>query len=109
MNSRLLINRKYDTAELGLKNSWYSARDIFNKFSSVKNCDFWDTMSSAGDWQGYIVQKFGNKSYLIPFNQENNWPHAGYKVYTGNLVASWEGYDMSDEEIGKILYDILYD
>lgn len=101
----LLINREI-VLNKGRVN-WYSALDYFRKFKSVYLVDFYDTCSSAGDWSGYVVQRIKNRFYMILFSQENNWPHSGYSVCTGeNVIASWDG-ELSRGDIDSILDEHL--
>lgn len=87
--------------------SWYSALDYFRKFKSVYRVDFYNTCSSAGDWEGYIVQRIKNRFYMILFSQENNWPRSGYSVCTGeNVIASWDG-EISRDDIDSVLDEYL--
>lgn len=101
MNERqLLINREYNLNQ-GRVN-WYSALEKLREFPSVERVDFYDTCSSAGDWSGYIVQKIGDRRYLILFSQDNNWPCYGFTVYTGEVIASWSG-KLTEDDILSII------
>jgi hypothetical protein len=102
----LLENRKVNTADDDtLPRSWYAPREYFNRFPSVDHTELWNTTSSAGDWDGYIIQKLNGWYHLIPFNQENNYPYAGFTLYTGKVVLSWKG-TYKIEEINKMYADI---
>jgi hypothetical protein len=105
MDKRLLENRTINTADYPeLPKSWYAPTQYFNRFKSIRDVNHFDTTSSAGDWSGYIEQKIGKTSYLILFDQSNNWPQAGYTVNTGEVIASWQG-DMTREEVYQIIED----
>jgi hypothetical protein len=88
--------------------SWYTVHDLFKKFTSVKCVNFTNTSSSAGDWEGYIVQKINNRSYVISFWQENNYPYKGFTIHTEKPVFSflqnWTTY-----EIEKTYCDLVYE
>lgn len=89
LNKMLLTNRSYNTAEDDtLPLSWYSPKTLLRRFLSVKRLEYMNMCSSAGDWQGYIIQRLQGRYYLIPFWQENNYPRAGYTVSTGDVIAS---------------------
>ena len=100
--NNILINRKYNINQG--KVGWYSPRDFINDFASVQKVDFWDTMSSAGDWGGYFIQKIKNTSYLIPFSQLNNYPKNGYTLFTGEIIASWQGEIIPDDIDNMVQY-----
>jgi len=103
MDKRLLTNREINTANFpDLPLSWYAPRQYFSQFKTVRDVNLFDTTSSAGDWTGYIEQKIGKTSHLIIFSQENNYPHAGFTAWTGEVIASWQG-DMTREEIYQII------
>ena len=105
MNKRLLTNRVINTANFpDLPRSWYAPSEYLQRFASVKQCELTSTCSSAGDWEGYIVQRFGGWGYVIPFSQENNYPRAGFTLHTHNLAISFRG-EMTDAEICDALYN----
>ena len=105
MDKRLLINRKYNTADYtALPRSWYAPRELLKRFRSVKDVILCDTTSSAGDWSGMIIQELNQHTYLIPFSQSNNWPKAGYTVYTGEVYCSCPGI-LTVEDINQIIAD----
>lgn len=64
----LLTNREWE-----VEGTWYAPKRFFTDkyFGSVVRAELWNTTSSAGDWDGYIVQKHGRRWYLIIFWQEN--------------------------------------
>lgn len=51
-------------------------------------------MSSAGDWDGLLVQTLTFKgktyNYIIPFWQTNNWPKDGYTYGTMDVFMRTE-------------------
>jgi hypothetical protein len=104
----LLVNREINTADFeNLPKSWYAALRYFEGFKSVVSCDFYNTSSSAGDWEGYIQQKINGHYYIILFSQSNNcnWPHGGYTLYTGDISASSESA-FDEDTINQIIADL---
>ncbi len=83
-----------------------SSHDKLHSFKSVKKFDWWNTTSSAGDWEGYIVQKLSGEYFLIPVFRENNYPRAGFTLSTGEIIAVFYPSMPSEEEIFEILSDI---
>lgn len=77
----ILQNRTFKT------NGWMDAKDKFNKYPSVEMADYFDTSSSAGDWNGYVVQRINRYYYIIPFSQSNNYPYYGYTIQTAKPIV----------------------
>lgn len=77
---KLLTNKVYATAE----NNWFSpACEFHEKHKSILRMVYMDMTSSSGDWSGFVVQKTGKrKAHCIGFEQVNNYPHAGFTLYT---------------------------
>lgn len=77
---KTLTGRTYRTET----NNWYApSREFSEKHKSVEAMELMDTTSSAGDWEGFLIQKIGkNTMVAIGFYQENNYPHAGFTLYT---------------------------
>ena len=98
--NNILTNREYNINQ-GRVN-WYSPSEFIRDFQSVVKVELFDTMSSAGDWSGYFIQKIKDNSYLIPFSQENNYPRYGYTLYTGNVILSWKG-EISQDDINDTM------
>ena len=58
--------------------------------------------SSAGDWSGYFIQQIGkNKFVAIGFSQENNYPGAGFTLYTCEHLF-YEGTTLSPQFIDNV-------
>lgn len=78
---RLLENKTFVTAT----NNWYAAiKEFKNRYPSVVRHEFMNTTSSAGDWDGFLIQRTGSRSAVaIPFWQENNYPNSGFTLRTG--------------------------
>lgn len=105
--NNLLTSRTYNTTDHPeLRNggaSWYAPSELLEGFKSVVDVFLTNTMNSGGDWQGYIEQKIGKRTYIIMFDQNSNYPRAGYTVYTASHpVLSFEG-TMTREEICRLL------
>jgi len=100
--NNLLTNREYlidrDSPEYRYVN-WYSALHFLENYKSVVCAEWTNTCSSAGDWDGYLVQHIGNHNFLIPISQTNNYPRLGYTLYTGDLIASWKGEYNSEDAL----------
>lgn len=100
----LLLEREFNTSDYDVRQNWYAAREILNAYKSVQSVRFTETCSSAGDWGGYFVQKIGKRSYVILFNQENNYPRSGFTVWTARIpTLSYVG-DMPEDEITQAIY-----
>lgn len=74
-----LFNRTWDKAYF----NWYGADNFFSKYKSARQVEYFDTMSSAGDWSGIVVFESKKKWAIVPFWQENRYPRVGYRVNTG--------------------------
>ena len=55
--------------------TWNEPKKWISEHSSVVMSGYCEQSSSAGDWSGYFVQKFGSKYGLFLFRQENQWPN----------------------------------
>ena len=77
---KLLTDRTYVTKT----NNWYAPTCEYQaSHKSVMRIVLMDMTSSAGDWAGFLIQKLGKHSAVcIGFNQENNYPGAGFTLYT---------------------------
>ena len=67
--------------------SYYMDADLTNyikeKYPSVIATELVDMTSSAGDWNGFLIQKTGKNSFVaIGFSQYNNYPHHGFMLGT---------------------------
>ena len=83
----LLVERTW-----GVPGNWYEPLNKILEYPSVVHGDYAEMCSSAGDWTGLFFQKIGDRTYAIPFMQENNYPRgAGFILYTGKVFASFLG------------------
>lgn len=106
MDKRLLLSREWNTADYkDLPRSWYAPEQLLERFKSVQYAYLTETCSSAGDWQGFIVQKIGKMSYVIMFDQTNNYPSAGFTVCTSERPEIVFEGEMSRDDICSALYD----
>ena len=82
---KLLENKTFVTDT----NNWFAPTHEFQqKYPSIVAHHFTDMSSSAGDWSGFFLQKTGrNTCAAIPFYQENNYPHAGFTLHTGEMLC----------------------
>lgn len=107
--NNLLTNRKYLIDQGSPEHkyiNWYSALHFLENYKSVIKTEWTNTCSSAGDWDGYLVQHIGNCNFLIAIFQENNYPRFGYTLYTGDLLASWKG-EFKDDDAFSIYLEYM--
>lgn len=78
MNNKLLANKEFT-----IFGKWYDPEKTIRERNDVKHCELIDTMSSAGDWAGLFSQTLDNKTYIIPFYQENK--NYYFLVQTGDI------------------------
>lgn len=96
MLKSLMTNREYQVKNASL------AREKLLSYTSIIRFGWWNQTSSAGDWDGYFVQKIKSEYYLIRFSQTNNYPHSGFTLNTGGILAQ-SNYELPEEEIFEIL------
>lgn len=106
MNKKqLLIDRSIPVTES--KNgriTWYTPLEVLKSYSSVIDVNHFNTTSSAGDWEGYFIQKIKeNLFYMILFNQDNNYPKAGYTIYTQSSPLIKLDSEPDENTINEIL------
>ncbi len=77
---KTLTNKTYVTKT----NNWYAPLcEYWEKHKSIIHAEYLDTTSSAGDWNGFILQKIGKNTVVaIGFSQYNNYPHDGFMLGT---------------------------
>lgn len=82
---KILTNRTYVTKT----NNWFAPTCEFHeKHPSIIGMHFMDQSSSCGNWSGFFLQKTGkNTCVAIYFSQENNYPHDGFILYTGEVFC----------------------
>lgn len=97
MKNKLLLTNRDFTVE----GDWYAPLNKLTNYKSVIEVDHINQTSSAGDWDGYFIQKIWNKYFLIFFNQANGWPFNCFKLYTGDVIAT-SNEMFSKEEIYEI-------
>lgn len=79
---------KFTNKSFAVQGTWYEPLNVMrNSYKSIVYGEYTDTTSSAGDWQGFIVQKLGKSYYGIPFWQNNLHHTIGFfGVDTGDIV-----------------------
>lgn len=89
--------------------TWYTPTEhLKDKYPSVLQAELTDTTSSAGDWNGLLVQRQGRTVFVIPFSQENRW--RSFVLNTGKPIArfpyrNWRAqYETAKESFLKSLY-----
>lgn len=87
-----LENREFD-----VQGNWYEPSRMLRQYKSVVAVYLVDTISSAGDWSGVLVQKVFSVFYVIPFSQTNNYPHSGFTLNTGDKIATCDKLLSEDE------------
>lgn len=105
--SKILTDRVwYVEAKNGERTTWYTPLDFLRDFASVVHVEHYNTTSSAGDWDGILVQRLGkNKYYVIPFYQENKM--GGFEVSTASnhFIFSFKPTrDDLDECINQLMW-----
>lgn len=98
-NKALLTGRAYQ-----VDGTWYAPEEKLRGFASVVMTELYNTTSSAGDWDGYFVQKLNNRYYLIIFSQYNNgFGATGFTLLTANTPMA----EFSEMPTKKLIYDII--
>lgn len=73
----LLLNMEYEVS-----GNWNAPTRFLKTLPEVVDVEIINNSSSAGDWDGMLFQEKDGKIYSIPFSQENNYPSAGFSIYT---------------------------
>lgn len=110
-NKRLLINREWH-----ISGTWNAPRNFLReKFASVVFCDHINTSSSAGNWEGLILQRFGKKLYAVLFSQENCFPRDGFTLSTSETpfiqfpdIGESPNYRELFNEAANAIYEMYY-
>lgn len=91
--AKLLLNECKD-----VNGTWYAPEKWLEQQRDVKRAELWNTSSSAGDWDGYFVQKYKGRFWLILFWQSNLYPDPGFRLTTeNNPIASFDHEPTKDE------------
>jgi hypothetical protein len=91
-------NNMYTNKEKNINGNWYEPLNFLKNLKNTIKAELTDTMSSAGDWSGYFIQKKNKKYYVIGFGQENNFPGQGFTLQTSGILARFD-YKPSEEEV----------
>lgn len=95
--ARLLLNECRD-----VQGTWYAPAKWLAEQRDVVRAELWNTTSSAGDWDGYFVQKYKGRYWLILFWQENQaWTPYFRLTTAGNAFASLD-YEPTKQECDTI-------
>lgn len=94
----ILQNRTFKT------HGWMDAKRVFEKYKSVVMTDYVNTTSSAGDWEGFLLQNIGKYHYLVMFSQSNNYPYHGYTVRTSEPLIRFDYKPERDVVLEHIEY-----
>lgn len=99
LNKALLTGRTYQ-----VDGTWYAPEKKLKEFPSVVMTELYHTSSSAGDWDGYFVQKLNNRYYLIIFSQQNNgFGAAGFTLWTAGTPMA----EFSEMPTKELIYNII--
>jgi len=89
--------------------NWYEPLKKLRSYASVIHAEHLNTTSSAGDWDGFFVQRIGSmKYYVIRFFQENNFPKDGFIVTTSEVEMTFDGEinrDIVDQIIEQLNFE----
>ena len=104
-NSRnILLGREWFA-----KGTWYAPQRYLEKtYPSVIKAEYYDTMNSSGDWEGFFIQKIGVTYYLILFRQENNgdgfrfFSSDGWSFKGRSLEAILDAFKRFLSQYGKV-------
>lgn len=101
--SKILTKREIIIANVNEKHFIpTNTTDVLNymkdRFSSIEEIDYYCTTSSAGDWEGVIIQKLGkNKKVAILFSIESRMWLDGFVLHTGNQAYPFPNHYTLDE------------
>ena len=99
LNKALLTGRTYQ-----VDGTWYAPEKKLQEFPSVVMTELYNTSSSAGNWDGYFVQKLNNRYYLIIFFQQNNGFRAsGFTLWTASVPMA----EFSEMPTKDLIYKII--
>ena len=79
--------------------NWNSPREWLSNHKSVVMAGYYNQTSSAGDWGGYFVQKFGGKIGVFLFAQENGFPKCGYHLAIEEYAIGTADRILTREEV----------
>lgn len=102
MNKALLCSREWN-----VPGNWYEPQKKLESFKSVCRVEYENQSSSAGDWDGYFVQKLGRKWYLILFSQENNYPNEGFTLRTNQEPIEVFDWCPTAENLWEVIHEAI--
>jgi hypothetical protein len=93
-----------------INGTWYAPEVWLSEHRGVVMSGYYDQSSSAGDWSGYFVQKFGNKYGLFLFSQENQWPNKnGFWLEIQERAIGVANQKLTRAEVLDFLNDYMED
>lgn len=93
-----------------INGTWYAPEKWIREHKSVVISGYYDQSSSAGDWSGYFVQKFGSKYGLFLFSQENQWPNKnGFWLEIQERAIGVANQKLTRAEVLDFLNDYMED
>ena len=90
-------------AKDGERTTWYTPLRFLKEYKSVTYAEYFNTMSSCGDWDGLLVQNVNKRWYVIPFYQENKFGY--FLLTTSSTFVEFKTYP-TQEELCEV-YDTL--
>jgi hypothetical protein len=90
--------------------TWYAPEEWLSEHGSVVMSGYYNQSSSAGDWSGYFVQKFGSKYGLFLFGQENLGPNkSGFWLGIQERAIGVSNQKLTSAEVLDFLNDYMED
>ena len=94
----LLTDREWE-----VEGTWYAPqRFLTDEYPGVVRAELWNTTSSAGDWDGYFVQKHGRRWFLINFYQYNIAWTPYFKLTTGEKPFASCDHEPTKQECDEL-------
>lgn len=98
----LLLDREWE-----VEGTWYAPQKFLSEnYTTVVRSELWNTSSSAGDWDGYFVQRQGSRYYLIIFWQENMACTPYFRLHTGERPIASFKYEPTKELCEMIMENL---
>lgn len=96
--------------------NWFAPRNFLrDNFEDVVFCDHINTTSSAGNWEGLVLQRQQDKVKVILFSQENCFPGDGFSLVTAEkpFMEISEVDDTTDyrtlfNDVAQVAIDMYY-
>ena len=102
--AKLLLNECRE-----VQGTWYAPMEWLGEQRDVVRAELWNMTSSAGDWDGYFVQKYKGRYWLILFWQENIvWTPYFRLTTANNPIASFD-HEPTKQECDAIRQELEHD